>query len=133
MRKSLTLTLLAILLMSLGSTPYAQQRVAKAEGPLVKAEKPKAEASFAQANQEISKVSGKLGADPKYSSRFLEAARAKDKTTLERMLRESGVRSEFKLDVKSKGGGSDQSTDFQIQICIGALISICFSWDVPVT
>lgn len=127
MRKFYTLTLLSVLLLTLVSSPSAQQRVANVVRDEKRVDQAKKDAEFTRISQETSKLTSRLGADRDYSNRFLETARAHDRATLEKLVREAGVRSPLKLDVKNSGG---QSTDFTISICIGALVTICFEFEV---
>jgi hypothetical protein len=119
MRRFFTLTLLSALLLTAGNSPSAQQRAAapvRQEIQGKKADRAAADEDFARANQEVSKLTRRLGTDRKYANRFIAATRAQDRAKTEALLKEAGVRGGLKFDEGSVEAG-DRAGNFTITFC----------------
>lgn len=120
MKRFFTLTLFSALMLTAGTSPAAQRRAAAPVRQETRAEKPDgaaADEDFASANREACKLTGKLAEDRKYADRFVEAARAQDRAKTEALLKEAGVRGEFKVDAGSVAG-DERDRAITITICV---------------
>lgn len=130
MRRFFTLTLLSAFLLAAGSSPSAQQRGAAPVRQETRVEKPgpvAADEDFAPACREASKLTGRLAEDRKFADRLVEAARAQDRAKTEALMKEAGVRGDFKVDAGSAGPG-EGAAKLTITICINrTCITIIFS------
>src|SRR3712207_435339 len=120
MRRFSTLTLLTGLRLPAANSPSAQQREAtpvRQETRAVKPGSPAADADFAPACREASKLTAKLAEDRKFADRLVEAARAQDRAKTEALLKEAGVRGELKVDLGRETAGG-QARAITITICI---------------
>jgi hypothetical protein len=123
MRRFFTITLLAALLLTAVNSPSAQQRAAAPAGHEARAGtpgSPAADEDFALANQELTKLTRRLGTDRKFAKRFIEAARARDRAKTGALLKEAGVRGDIKVEAGGVSGG-DQASNLTITFCLGPI------------